>query len=511
MAIDAGTQSLRAAAFDPGGGLIALARVPLAEPQAPRPGWAEQDPIRFWEALCRATRALVDQRGIDPARIAALALTAQRGTLVCVGPDGRPLRPAILWPDQRVLEGALAPLPWWWRLAFLAAGHAGTVEHLRRQCELNWIARHQPEIWAGIHKALLLSGYLNHRLTGAFLDSAAHQVGYLPFDHRRQRWARRWNWKWSAVRVEPEMLPELVPAGGMLGGLSAGAARETGLVPGTPIVASAGDKACEALGAGCLEPDQACLSLGTQASVVVNSEKYFEPIPLLPAFPAALPGWHAPEVTVVRGFWMVEWFQRELGAADVARARAEGRHPAQVLDELLDATEPGALGLVLQPYWGGALRHPGVEAKGAVIGFGAAHGRAHLYRALLEGLCYALRDGLERIARKSGAVSVLRVVGGGAASDRVVKLAADVLGRPAERPVTGEASALGAAINAAVAAGLHPDYRAAVAAMCRVERRFEPDPENAALYRRLYRRVYRRLYPRLKRLYREIRDLTGYP
>ncbi len=511
LAVDVGSQSLRAALFDSGGRLTNLSRVSLAAPAAPRPGWAEQDPEHYWRALCTATRSLISDRVSARGRIAALALTGQRSTVINMGADGRPLRPAILWPDQRVLESRLSPLPWWWRLAFLAAGQGATVDYLRRQCELTWIAHHQPEVWAATHKVLLLSGYLHFRLTGAYRDAAAQQVGYLPFDHRRQRWAHRWNWKWPAVRVDPAMLPELVPTGEVLGELSETAARDCGLPAGLPVVASAGDKACEALGAGCLDPAAACLSFGTQASVLINTRKYFEPIRLLPAFPAAVPGWHAPEVTVVRGFWMVSWFRDQFAAAEAAAARRQGRRPEAIIDEWLETVEPGALGLMLQPYWGGGLRFPGVEAKGAVIGFGAAHGRAHLYRAIIEGLCYALRDGLERIERKSARIGLLRVAGGAAASDAVVQIAADVMRRPAERLQVSEASALGAAINAAVATGLHSGYPEAVAAMCRTERRFEPDPDRARLYDRLYRRVYRKLYPRLRGLYREIRAVTGYP
>jgi sugar (pentulose or hexulose) kinase len=158
------------------------------------------------------------------------------------------------------------------------------------------------------------------------------------------------------------------------------------------------------------------------------------------------------------------------------------------------------------------VKVPGPEAKGAVIGFGDVHTRAHLYRAILEGLAYALRDGKERCERRSGVpVTELRVAGGGSQSDAAMQITADVFGLPVARPHVYEASGLGAAIDAAVGLGLHPGFEAAVAAMTRVGRTFEPDPATTAVYDQLYRRVYREMYRRLKPLYEEIRGITGYP
>jgi sugar (pentulose or hexulose) kinase len=237
-----------------------------------------------------------------------------------------------------------------------------------------------------------------------------------------------------------------------------------------------------------------------------------ESIPLVPPYPAAVPGAYSLEIQVHRGFWLVEWFRREFGAAEEAAARARGVDPVDVLDELLGMTEPGAMGLVFQPTLSPGVRIPGPEAKGAAIGFGDVHTRAHLYRAVVEGLAFALREGRERTERRTGVpITELRVAGGGARSDRVVQIAADVFGLPVGRPHTYETSGLGAAIDAAVGLGIHPSFDAAVAAMTRVVETREPNPAAAALYDELYRRVYRQMYERLKPLYEEIRAITGYP
>ncbi|WP_296950055.1 FGGY-family carbohydrate kinase [uncultured Massilia sp.] len=511
LAIDNGTQSVRALLFDPRGRLVAGARVALDGYVAARPGWSEHDPEAYWHALCRACRALWAQDGARRDAVQGVALTTQRGTVVNLDRAGRALRPAITWLDQR-RAASVPPLRWWWRAAFRAAGVQDTVDAFRSAAEINWIHAHQPEVWRATDKFLLLSGYLNWRLCGRFADSSASQVGYVPFDYRRQCWAGPRDWKWQALALEPRMLPELVAPGGLLGAISAQAAAATGIPAGTPLLAAAADKACEALGAGCSAPHLACLSYGTTATVNVTGPRYVEAARFVPAFPAAVPGAWNCEAQVFRGYWMVEWFKREFGHPEQQRALREDLAPEHLFDALADTVPPGSMGLVLQPYWTPGIRVPGREAKGAVVGFGDVHGRAHVYRAILEGVAYALREGLERIERRGGArVTGLRVAGGGAQSDCALQLTADVFGLPAARPHVHETSGLGAAIAAAVGLGLHRDVAAAVGEMTRAARVFEPVPAHSALYERLYRRVYLRMYARLKPLYDEIAAITGYP
>ncbi|HSJ54368.1 MAG TPA: FGGY-family carbohydrate kinase, partial [Anaerolineae bacterium] len=184
----------------------------------------------------------------------------------------------------------------------------------------------------------------------------------------------------------------------------------------------------------------------------------------------------------------------------------------QLFDVLVEAVPPGSMGLTLQPYWSPGLKVPGPEAKGAVIGFGDVHTRAHLYRAILEGVAYALREGGERTEERSGTpIHELRVVGGGSQSNAALQLTADLFGLPAARPHTYEASGLGAAIDAAVGLGLHPDFETAIAEMAHLGDTFEPNPEHHEIYDALYRRVYKQMYGRLRPLYEEIREITGYP
>jgi sugar (pentulose or hexulose) kinase len=508
LAIDNGTQSVRALVFNLQGDLITKQRIPIEPYYSDAPGLAEQDPTIFWNAICQACQGIWNQSEISKDSIAGVALTTQRSTLINVDQNGKPLRPAIVWLDQRRTEG-VKPVGGLWGIAFRLGGLTDTVEYLQAEAEANWIMTHQPEVWGQTHKFLFLSGYLTYLLTGRLVDSVACQVGYIPFDYKRQHWCASWDWKWRAVPIQLDMLPELVPPGSVLGEITTEASEATGIPAGLPLIAAAADKACEVIGAGSLEPHIGCLSYGTTATINTTHTKYIEIIPLIPPYPSAVPGAYSLELQIYRGYWMVSWFKQEFGLREMRIAQDQGIEPENLFDDLVHNVPPGSEGLVLQPFWSPGLRFPGPEARGSIIGFSDVHTRAHLYRAILEGLAYALREGAERTAKKSRVpITELRVAGGGSQSRAALQLTADIFGLPTSRPHVYEASGLGAAIDLAVGVGLHPDFATAVAEMTHVKDTFEPDPDNQEIYDGLYQRVYLRMYKKLRPLYDEIRDLT---
>jgi sugar (pentulose or hexulose) kinase len=511
LSIDVGTQSTRALLFDLEGNLVHRERVPMEPYSSSQPGWAEQDPDLYWRSLCQACQRLWQGCGVPREAVAGVALTTQRDTNINVDRQGRPLRPAIVWLDQRRAEG-LPPLGGLMGLALRLPGLADTISCFRAQAVSNWLRQNQPQIWDRTHRYLFLSGYLIHKLVGEFVDSVGAQVGYHAFDYRRQKWAAASDWRWAALGADRQKLPRLVHPAQPLGEVTAEAAEATGIPAGLPLMAAAADKACEVLGAGCMDPQVSCLSYGTTATVNTTSRRYVEPVPMLPPYPSAVPGAYSLEVQIYRGYWMVSWFKREFGQREQRQAAERGCTPEELFDELVAQVPPGSMGLTLQPYWSPGIKVPGPEAKGAIIGFGDVHTRAHVYRAILEGLGYALREGLERTQRRMRVQTrELRVAGGGSQSDAAMQITADVFGLPASRPHVYEASGLGAAMDAAVGLGLHPDFDAAVARMTRVERTFEPDPAAREIYDGLYRRVYLQMYRRLRPLYEQIRQITGYP
>ena len=511
LAIDNGTQSVRALVFDLEGRLLAKSKVEIEPYYSDHPGWAEQRPDYFWESICQACHGLWEHEGVRREALAGVTLTTQRSTVINVDLRGKPLRPAIIWLDQRRAEGT-AQLGKAWKLLFRLVGMKETMDQFLADAECNWISTFQPEIWDKTHKYLLLSGYLTYKLCGQFVDSTGCQVGYIPFDFKHHRWASSRDWKWQAMPIDREMLPELVAPGERLGEISTRAAEATGIPVGLPLIAAAADKACEVLGAGCSSPEVGCLSYGTTATINTTHHRYVEAVPLLPPYPAAIPGAYSLEIQIFRGYWMVSWFKREFGHRERRIAAERGVAPEEIFDELVRQVPPGSMGLTLQPFWSPGVKIPGPEAKGAIIGFGDVHTRAHVYRAILEGIAYALREGKERSERRSGQkMESLRVAGGGSQSEAALQLTADVFGLPTARPHTYETSGLGAAIDAAVGLGLHRDFDSAVAEMTRVRDTFEPDPEARQIYDELYRKVYLGMYKRLRPLYEEIRRITGYP
>ena len=500
LAIDNGTQSVRGLIFDPRGNLLYKSRIMIEPYFSSAPGLAEQDPEIFWKAICEACHGLWAQ-GVNKASIAAVSLTTQRSTLINVDKYGKPLRPAIHWLDQRRTEG-LKPLGGAWGAAFKVAGASGTVAYLQAEAEANWLRTNQPEIWKATYKFLFLSGYLTYRLVGRFADSVGCQVGYIPFDYKKQDWEAVWGWKWQAVPMDKNLLPDLIPVASQIGEITPEAAKATGIPVGVKLIAAAADKATEVLGAGCLEPNIGCLSYGTTATINTTHKKYIEVIPLIPPYPAAIPGQYSFEIQIYRGYWMVTWFKQEFGLREQGLAEAQGIEPETLFDDLVSAVPPGSEGLVLQPYWSPGLVFPGPEARGAIIGFSDVTTRAHIYRAILEGLAYALREGAERTARRSGIpITELRVAGGGSQSEAAMQLTADVFGLPASRPHVYEASGLGAAMDASVGIGIHPNFSTAIKEMTRIRDTFEPDGKVHARYDELYFGVYRKMYKRLQPLY----------
>jgi len=508
LAIDCGTQSLRALAFDPAGRLQAKERIEYRPYFSLKAGWAEQDGAVWWNALCGACRKLCSQEQIRQ-RICAVVVTTQRDSMVCLDHQGKPLRPAILWMDERKADPPFKPRGLE-NLGYLAIGMAEPILRTQAAAACNWIRQYEPATWAKTRAFVQVSGFLNRLLTGEHADALASQIGHIPFDYVKQRWALPTQRNGRMFPVEEEKLPRLVLAGHQVGTLTAQASQETGLPAGLPVIAGGSDKGCETLGTGVIDQHMASLSFGTTATVQTTTARYMEPLRFMPAYPALLPGMYNPEVEIFRGYWMISWFKNQFAYKEVLEAQQHGISPERMLDSLLEATPPGAHGLVMQPYWTAGLKQP--SAKGALIGFGDVHERSHVYRAIIEGLAFALREGLEAIQKVSGTkVGALRVSGGASQSDWICRISADVMRLPLQRGATYEASGLGAAMCAAHALGWYPSVLEAARAMSGPMQTFEPHEEASDLYDRLYGRVYKKMYGSLKHLYEDIRDITGYP
>ena len=508
IAVDCGTQSLRVIIFAQDGALLAKKQITYKPYTSPKAGWAEQDPLVWWNALCEGMTALKSEYPDLIAHAKGVGITAQRDTVILIDKEGKVLRPAITWLDTRKAYGTYHPN----RImtaVYRAIGMYDKVMHAQSNGQCNWIQENEPEIWARTWRVLMVSGYLQYRLTGIAADAPSSLVGHIPFDHKKRRWASRSHIMAKIFPIDKDKLCDVIESGGQIGTVSATAAEMTGLPAGIPVIACGSDKACETLGMGCLNAETASLSFGTTATVEVCTDRYIEPSPFLPAYSAAYPGRWVPEIEIFRGYWMISWFKNELGYEEREKASATGHIPEEIMDKLLDSSPAGCYGLMLQPYWGASLRDH--YAKGSIIGFGDVHGRHAIYRAIIEGLAYSLREGLEQLEKQTGSrVKNVAVSGGASQSDRICGITADILNRPLLRGDTAEASALGAAVLIAFGTGCYPTIQAAAKNMVRITRSFEPSPATRALYDGLYE-VYLQIYPSLKHAYKRIREVTGYP
>jgi len=512
LSIDCGTQSLRAIIFSLEGKLLAIQKVAFEPYISLQPGWAEQEPEIYWNALTTACHSLKTEYPHYFELIVGVGVTTLRNSMVNLDENGNPLRPVITWLDQRKAKPVYCP-KLWMKLIIAAIGIGDSLDKAQRDGKCNWIRQNQPDIWQKTHKYLQVSGFLNYQLTGNFVDSVASQVGYVPFDYKRQKWGNPNDLLTFSAKLYPveiSKLPELKLPGEKLGNISKKASKETGLPVGLPVIACGSDKGCETLGMGVLKEDMASLSFGTTATIQTTSPKYLEPIKYMPSYPAVVPGEFNPEVEIFRGFWMIKWFKEEFAHKEVKKAKRNGISEEEVLDRLLKKSPPGALGLMVQPYWSPGLSEP--AAKGAMIGFGDVHKKPHIYRAVIEGLIYALLEGKEKIEKSTNVkIKKLTVSGGASRSDEVCQIAADIFNLPIVRGETEETSGLGAAILTAYGTGNFSSLEEAVGKMSGYRNEFRPNMENVDLYNHLHNKVYKKMYKTLEPLYHNIRKITGYP
>lgn len=506
LTIDVGTQSTRGIVFDNQGNIIEKEKKEYEPYFSNFPGQAEQEADFYWNTICDICKRLKEKKANVFEAILGVTLTTMRNTIIPVDEDGKPLRPAILWLDQRMAK-AQDKIPLIYASVLKAIGEKEKIQNFRQVFRWQWIKENERTIYDSTYKYLLLSAYLNYKLTGDFVDSTASQIGYVPFDFKRRKWASKYDVKRIAFNIERKKMPQLVEPGVHIGVVSFKASCETGIKEGIPVIASGSDKGCETLGTGCINNETGNLSLGSAVTIQTTTSKYIEIHRFIPAYPSIITNRYNPEVQINRGYWMVRWFKNEFAEKEKMESEEQDVPVEVLLDKLLEMVPVGSDGLFLQPYWGGELKDP--YAKGTVIGFTDSHTRAHIYRAIIEGINYAVLDGIEAIERKTKRrINHIAISGGGSQSDNICQITADMMGRSVYRVQTYETSGLGAAVAAFKALGVFNTYEEAVNEMVHKQTVFEPNSVNARQYRQMYQQVYKKIYPNLKRLYKEIDDIT---
>lgn len=507
LTFDMGTQSARALLVDATGTIVHKAQKVYDPPyQSPQPGWAEQKAEFYWQAVCEVSRALKEKAGALWEDIIAVTCSTIRDTCLCLDKDLQPLRDVIVWIDNREAS-EIEDMPNTSSMMFRLAGMKDAVELQRKVSACNWIAAHEPDMWAQTAKFVFISTWLNYKLCGNLVDSTAGVIGHIPYDSKVRGWMKANDRRKVIFDVREDQLFDLVEPGEAMGMITAETARETGLPEGLSLIATGSDKGCETLGLGCLHPDRAALSFGTTATVQISTPVYLEPFPFIPAYAAVIPGYYNPEVEIYRGFWLISWFKREFAAKEMAEAERLGCSAEELLNARLREVPPGCQGLMMQPYFTPGLVMP--HAKGAVIGFSDVHTRIHIYRAIIEGIGFALMEGLRQIEKRGKLqVQKLMVAGGGSQSDEICQITASMFGLPVCRTQTHEVTGVGASLIAFVAKGVFGSYEEAVAAMVHEKDEFLPDRKAHAVYERLYENVFIKIFDKLSPLYQNISEIT---
>ncbi len=507
LVFDVGTQSTRALAFDCSGELVEKTK--RAEPPyiSKNDNRAEKDINELWHGICAVSQELKAKMGDRWDDIVAVTVTSIRNSLFFLDRDGNPTRDAILWMDKREVE-CPDPLPLWKRFIYSAVGMGEAVRVQRRTSYTNWVRVNQPEIWQRTAKVVMPTAWYNFKLTGRLADSTAGQAAKFPYDYKNRKWMTKRSLNYCIFGCPIDKMCELVHPGDVIGKITAEASAETGIKQGLPLIATGADKVCETVGNGAAASDIASISLGTAASVEVTTSRYVEPETFMPAYTAVVKGKYNPEIQIFRGFWMVSWFKEQFAFFEQYEAERTGVPAEKLLDDLLNTVPVCSNGLLVQPYWGPGLKTP--QAKGVMIGFNDVHTRAHIYRAIIEGLGYALFDGLENLIRRTGnRISKVAVSGGGSQSEIVCKIMADIIGLPVYKVQTYETSGLGCAVVAFTSLGVYGSVDEATAAMVRVAKEYKPDAANHDRYMQFYSRVYKKIYRCNLPIYNELYSLLA--
>ena len=484
MGVDVGTTGARALAVDEAGRVRGQG-VGAYSLETPRPGWAEQHPDDWWRGTGVAVRAALAAAGATQRDVAAVGLSGQMHSLTLLDRDGRVLRPAILWNDQRTAAECEEITRRVGRERLIAATLNPALPGFTAP-KLLWVRNHEPDTYGRIASVLLPKDYVRYRLTGARATDVSDASGTGLFDVTARTWSAD---VLGALDVPETWIPRPTESPVLSAAVSQPGADETGLPGGVPVVAGGGDQAAQAVGTGITRPGPVSVTIGTSGVVFASLDSPVVDTELRThTFCHAVPGrWHVMGVMLSAG-GALRWLRQAVAPGVEYNA----------LDAEADAVPPGADGLVFLPYLTGERTpYPDPTARGAFVGLSLAHGRGHLVRAVMEGVAFGLRDSFEIIRGMGVEITQIRASGGGAGSSLWRQILADVLGVEVVVMNITEGAAYGAALLATVGLRLFPTVEDACEATLRAASRTEPRRNVRARYDGLYE-AYRALYPALR-------------
>ena len=485
-----GTGGTRALVIDEYGHVLASGTEEHAHFASPQPGWAEQDPRDWWRAAGLAVRKALQSGSVSADSISCVGFSGQMHGAVLLDPSDEVIRPSLIWCDQRTEKQTreLTQNLGRDRLIALTSNPAMTNFTLTK---FLWVREQEPQNWQRVRKVMLPKDYVRFRLTGESAIDVADASGTLLLDVAKREWSSE---ILAATHIDRQLLPALFESQQVCGKISAEGARATGLAAGTPVVAGAGDQAAGAVGIGITQPGTVSATIGTSGVVFAATDRpALDPRGRLHTFCHAIPErWHVMGVTQAAGL-SLRWFRDQFGTA-----RSDDGDPYDRLSEEAARVPAGSDGLFWAPYlMGERTPHLDPNARAAFIGLTASHTRAHLVRAILEGVAYSLKDTFEILEEIRVPTQRVRLGGGGARSPLWRQIQADVYGHDVEILAAEEGAAYGAAILAGVGAGTWASVDQASEAVVRVANRVSRDRQASAVMQRGYQ-VYRKIYPALQ-------------
>jgi xylulokinase len=500
IGVDSSTTACKAIAWDRQGRLVAQSRATF-DLISPHPNFYEQRAEDWWTSLCDTLRSLTAQVGAD--RIAAISITHQRESFAPVDETGSPIRNGILWLDDRsrIEVDDLDRLVGNDYLHDLTGKGPSTKQSLPK---LLWLQKHEPDVIKRAYKFLDVHAFLVLRLTGRWVTSLPCADPFGLVDMRRGDWAsdliRR-------VGFDPQQFVEIVPPGTIMGEITERASELTGLPVGTPVVAGAGDGQSAGLGANITGPGKAYMNLGTAMVSGAHADAYVSSRAFR-TLCSPIAGAFVPEMVLGGGTFIISWFIENFGP-DVHNLNLP-LSAEEVMEVAASKLPPGSLGLMLVPYWSTVMSpYWDANATGITVGWTGVHRREHFYRAIMEGIAFEHRMGMDGVMKATGQpIHEYILMGGGSRSPLWCQIIADMTGAKVTRASTTEATNLGAGILAAYAAGWYGSVRTAADAMTATERSFEPNSKTHRIYERLYREVYVGLFPAIQQYIDRLTALT---
>ncbi len=492
LGIDIGTSACKVAVFDRDGQVVSSGN---GEYQVyyPHPGWAEQNPEEWWEAICRTIRSVIAKGSISAEEIAGVGIDGQSWSAIAIDREGNVLTNTPIWMDSRAqsicdrLNEEIGE-----DRIFEVAGNS--LQPSYTTAKILWYRENLPEVYGRIYKILQSNSFIAYRLTGAVTQDVSQGYGLHCFDMKKAAWDDE---MCGLLGIPREFLPEIVPCDQVIGHVTREAAALSGLAEGTPVVAGGLDACCGTLGAGVIHPGETQEQGGQAGGMSICLDTY-------KADKRLILGYH-----VVPSLWLLQggttggggvmrWFEHEFADYERSTAAEKGISSLNQLNEIAAKVPAGSEGLVFLPYMAGE-RSPiwNPDAKGVFYGLDFSKTKGHMVRACMEGVALSLRHNLETAEEAGAEAGVLRAMGGSANSLLWTQIKCDMTGKTIIVPSSDTATTLGAAILAGVGTGIYRDYEEAVSLTVHETRRHEPDPENKKIYDNVYRK-YLQLYDHLK-------------